>query len=115
MIEKTIRDADLLLVSANRSITTLTPPIETLVRDANRVTLSITDERIERTIGAVDRVAVAVDNASGLIDNVDGMVADLRRGKGTVGALLVREEIYADLREMIRDLKRNPWKFFWKE
>ena len=23
--------------------------------------------------------------------------------------------ILADLREMIRDLKRNPWKFFWKE
>jgi phospholipid/cholesterol/gamma-HCH transport system substrate-binding protein len=39
----------------------------------------------------------------------------VRKGNGTAGALLVREEIYADLREMIRDLKRNPWKFFWKE
>jgi len=25
------------------------------------------------------------------------------------------EEIYDDLQEMIRDLKHNPWKFFWRE
>ena len=40
---------------------------------------------------------------------------DMRAGKGTAGALISRDEIYADLRELIRDLKRNPWKFFWKE
>ena len=33
----------------------------------------------------------------------------------SAGALIAREEIYADLREMLRDLKKNPWKFFWKE
>ena len=43
------------------------------------------------------------------------MVTDLRAGKGTAGALLARDELYSDLRELIRDLKRNPWKFFWKE
>ena len=43
------------------------------------------------------------------------MVTDLRAGKGTAGALLSRDEVYSDLRELIRDLKRNPWKFFWKE
>jgi phospholipid/cholesterol/gamma-HCH transport system substrate-binding protein len=60
--------------------------------------------------------AVSLTGKAGkLIDNVDGMVTDVRQGKGTAGALLVKQEIYADLREMIRDLKRNPWKFFWKE
>ena len=57
----------------------------------------------------------AIGKAGHLVDNVDGMVTDLRAGKGTAGALLVKEDIYADLRELIRDLKRNPWKFFWKE
>jgi len=42
-------------------------------------------------------------------------MADLRKGKGTAGALLVDEQIYDDLKELVRDLKRNPWKFFWKE
>ena len=38
-----------------------------------------------------------------------------RKGKGTAGALLVDQQIYDDLKELVRDLKRNPWKFFWKE
>ena len=25
------------------------------------------------------------------------------------------EQIYDDVQEMVRDLKHNPWKFFWKE
>jgi phospholipid/cholesterol/gamma-HCH transport system substrate-binding protein len=25
------------------------------------------------------------------------------------------EELYDDLQELVRDLKHNPWKFFWRE
>ena len=34
---------------------------------------------------------------------------------GWCGALLVKDDVYLDVRELLRDLKRNPWKFFWKE
>jgi phospholipid/cholesterol/gamma-HCH transport system substrate-binding protein len=115
VITKTIRDADILLVTANRSLDTLTPAVKTLVDDATRVTGIVTEKRVDRAIAVADRAATAATKAGGLIDNVNGLVTDVRQGKGTAGALLVREEIYADLREMIRDLKRNPWKFFWKE
>ena len=53
--------------------------------------------------------------AGTLLDGAGAIVADLRAGKGTVGNLLSRDELYSDLREFIRDLKRNPWKVFWKE
>jgi len=43
------------------------------------------------------------------------LVGRLNQGKGTAGALLAREELYQDLKEMVRDLRRNPWKFLWKE
>ena len=115
IIGKTMRDADALLVTANRSVNELTPATRDLLTDATRVTGLLTEERVERALTAADKAAVAIDQAGGLVANVDGLVTDLRQGKGTAGALLVREEIYADLREMIRDLKRNPWKFFWKE
>jgi len=39
----------------------------------------------------------------------------MRRGEGTVGALLADEEIYDDLKEMLRELKTHPWRFFWRE
>ncbi|ACY15809.1 MlaD family protein [Haliangium ochraceum] len=115
IIGKTVRDADALLVTANRSLDTLTPSIDRFLGDATRATGLLTEERVDRAIAVVDKAASAATKAGGLIDNVDGLVTDLRSGKGTAGALLVREDIYADLRELLRDLNRNPWKLFWKE
>jgi phospholipid/cholesterol/gamma-HCH transport system substrate-binding protein len=110
-----VRNADATLTSARTTFTTLTPLAATFLGDAARVAHSLSEERMDRAIVAVEKAAAAAGAAGGLIANVDGLVTDLRAGKGTAGALLVREDVYADLREMIRDLKRNPWKFFWKE
>jgi len=115
VIGRTIRNADALLVTANRSIGEVVPPVKKLTKDATRVTGLITKERVDRALSVADRAVAVTGKAGKLIDNVDGMVTDLRAGKGTAGALISRDEVYADLREMIRDLKRNPWKFFWKE
>ncbi|CAN5428844.1 hypothetical protein BH11MYX1_BH11MYX1_15210 [soil metagenome] len=108
-------DADATLKTARSSLATLTPATQALLADATRVTGIITEQRIDTAIGAADKAATAASKAGGLIDNVNGVVTDLRAGKGTVGALLSRDELYSDLRELIRDLKRNPWKLFWKE
>jgi len=114
-IASLVANADKTLVAAQHTMTTLTPAASTLMTDATRVTGIITEQRIDRAINAADKAAVAAGQAGGLIDNVNGLVTDLRAGKGTAGALLSRDELYSDLRELIRDLKRNPWKFFWKE
>jgi phospholipid/cholesterol/gamma-HCH transport system substrate-binding protein len=115
VVARTVRHADELLVTANQSLSQLTPQARAFVADAMRVTGLFTEERIDKAIRVAEGAIAATGKAGKLIDNVDGMVTDVRKGKGTAGALLVREEVYADLREMIRDLKRNPWKFFWKE
>jgi len=114
-IANLVADADATLRAARSTMTTLTPPANSLMTDATRVTGLITEQRIDKAINAADKAATAAGQAGGLIDNVNGMVTDLRAGKGTAGALLARDELYSDLRELIRDLKRNPWKFFWKE
>jgi phospholipid/cholesterol/gamma-HCH transport system substrate-binding protein len=110
-----VSSADATLKAAQNTMTTLTPSAQALMADATRVTKIITEQRIDKAIDAADKAATAAGKAGGLIDNVNGMVTDLRSGKGTAGALLARDDIYADLRELIRDLKRNPWKLFWKE
>ena len=110
-----VADADSTLKAAQSSLTTLTPPAQALMTDATRVTGLVTEQRIDKAIDAADKAATAAGKAGGLIDNVNGMVTDLRAGKGTAGSLLAKDELYSDLRELIRDLKRNPWKFFWKE
>ena len=115
VVARAVRHADELLVTANTTIGQLSPQARALLADAVRVTGLLTEERIDRAIRVADGAVSATGKAGKLLDNVDGMVTDMRKGTGTAGALLVREEVYADLREMIRDLKRNPWKFFWKE
>jgi phospholipid/cholesterol/gamma-HCH transport system substrate-binding protein len=115
VVQTLLRDADGVLVSAKQSLDTLTPTANALMGDATRVTALVTEQRLDKAIDVADKAASAASKAGGLIDNVDGLVTDLRAGKGTAGALLSREEVYADLRELIRDLKRNPWKLFWKE
>ena len=43
------------------------------------------------------------------------ILAHVKKGEGSVGALVMDEQVYDDLQEMVRDLKHNPWKFFWRE
>ncbi len=53
--------------------------------------------------------------ANAIAGDAQAVSARVRAGQGTVGALLMDEELYDDLQEMVRDLKHNPWKFFWRE
>jgi phospholipid/cholesterol/gamma-HCH transport system substrate-binding protein len=110
-----LASADGTLRAAQGAMTALVPPASALLADATRVTGIVTEQRVDRALGVADKAAAAAGQAGGLIDNVNGLVTDLRAGKGTAGALLARDDLYSDLRELIRDLKRNPWKFFWKE
>nr|HEX4319120.1 MlaD family protein [Kofleriaceae bacterium] len=110
-----IADADGTLVAAKKTMQDITPPATALLTDATRVTGLVTEQRLDKALTVADNASQAIGKAGGLIDNVNGMVSDLRAGKGTAGGLLAKDDVYADLREMIRDLKRNPWKLFWKE
>ena len=110
-----IASADGALGAARSSLQALTPSAAALMTDAARVTGLITEPRLGGVDRAIASAAGAADRASALLDTSNGLVVDLRAGKGTAGALLSRDELYSDLRELIRDLKRNPWKLFWKE
>jgi phospholipid/cholesterol/gamma-HCH transport system substrate-binding protein len=74
---------------------------------------------IQETIHSAHRIATEVEGATGdvrgIVTDAQSIVHHVREGEGTIGALLMDEEIYDDLQEMIRDLKHNPWKFFWRE
>ena len=50
-----------------------------------------------------------------VLQGVSSLMENVRDGEGTIGALLHDREMYDDIREMMKDLKRHPWKFLWKE
>jgi len=84
-----------------RSITELT---DEFLRD-NRPTM-------EKSIANLE---ASTENVRRLSGNANQLVADIQNGEGTVGQLLNDRRMYDDLREVLRIIKRQPWKIMWKE
>ena len=66
-------------------------------------------------IGHVLELSRGEVQAKAIAGDAQALVERVKSGKGTVGALVMDEALYDDLQEMLRDLKHNPWKFFWKQ
>ncbi|MEZ4266802.1 MAG: MlaD family protein [Myxococcota bacterium] len=60
-------------------------------------------------------VIAGIGDARKALADVSVLTGRIRDGKGSLGAILADDEIYDDVREMLKDLKRHPWKFLWKE
>jgi phospholipid/cholesterol/gamma-HCH transport system substrate-binding protein len=84
--------------------------------NANRLSATLGDpkqqEQIKKTLNEVAQLAQRANSAAA---DAQAIVQHIKSGKGTVGALVMDEEIYDDMQEMVRDLKHNPWKFLWRE
>jgi phospholipid/cholesterol/gamma-HCH transport system substrate-binding protein len=46
--------------------------------------------------------------------DLDDAIAKIKDGQGTVGKLLNDDSIYTELEAFVSDVRRNPWKLFWK-
>ncbi|MDW8362932.1 MAG: MlaD family protein [Myxococcales bacterium] len=116
------RELDRALASADRALAALAAHLGPLL-DETRRTVGRADE-VLATVGPDEREAVRttlretaelVTRANEAVGEARQIVAHVRAGRGTVGALLIDEEIYDDVQELLRDLKHNPWKLFWRE
>jgi len=63
----------------------------------------------------IEEVAQLAARANATAADAQAIVQHIKKGNGTVGALVMDEAIYDDVQEMVRDLKHNPWKFLWRE
>ena len=114
---------DRILDNVDKTTGTLAKDGPPLLADAKE-TLANT-KRLSATLGdpaaqakikqAVDDVAEITGRAKSMTVDAQAVVAHMRRGKGTVGALVMDEQLFDDLQELARDLKHNPWKFLWRE
>lgn len=72
-------------------------------------------EQLAHYESIIKNAAVAAENARIAAQDARAMIDRMAQGKGTVGALMRDEAIYDDLQELLRDLKHNPWKLFWRQ
>ncbi len=87
-----------------------------VLSDGKKLTQALASEQQIARYQAMTRDAAdAAASAKGLAKDAEGLMQHVKDGRGTVGALVMDEAVYDDLQEMLRDLKHNPWKFFWKQ
>lgn len=94
-----------------------------LLADAKETMSAV--KRVSQTVGSeseqaklkqmISDLGEIAKNTKGLTQDAQAIASGVRKGKGTVGALVADEQLYDDLQELVRDLKHNPWKFFWRE
>ena len=114
-LRKTLGNIEGISASIKRDIDPLIAKAKKALDGVDRVTSVVGPGERDKLQKALDELVTVGDKAEKLTSDAQSLVSDIKKGKGTAGALLVDPQIYDDLKELVRDLKRNPWKFFWKE
>lgn len=115
-IDRIINNVEKTTVSVNKNLDPLLSDGRQVVADAKKLTGTLTsDGQLKKYQKITNDVSDATGRARLATADAQALVAHIKRGKGTVGALVMDEAVYDDLQEMLRDLKHNPWKFFWRQ
>jgi phospholipid/cholesterol/gamma-HCH transport system substrate-binding protein len=115
-IDRIINNVERTTVSVNKNLDPLLADGRQVMSDTKKLTGTLaSDQQLKRYDKITKDVSETTGRAKLAAADAQAMVAHVRRGKGTVGALVMDEALYDDLQEMLRDLKHNPWKFFWRE
>jgi phospholipid/cholesterol/gamma-HCH transport system substrate-binding protein len=115
-IEQTIDAISQLSSDVQRDSTPLLKDAREALANLNRVSATVGDPDEQAKLKkALTDVAELAARANATAADAQQIVAHMKKGEGTVGALVMDESIYDDIQEMVRDLKHNPWKFLWKQ
>ncbi len=114
----TARSARKLTGELDGRVEPLLDDVEIAVKNAR----DLSDSANRIVVGNEQKINASIDNlhqSSEDLAMISGdarqMVKQVRDGEGTVGQLLNDREIYDDLKETMRQIKRQPWKILWKE
>jgi phospholipid/cholesterol/gamma-HCH transport system substrate-binding protein len=115
-IARTIDNVDKLTADIQRDSGPLLKDTREAVANLNRASKVIGGEeeqaKLKKTLDDVSQLAA---RANATAADAQQIVQHIKKGNGTVGALVMDEAVYDDVQEMVRDLKHNPWKFLWRE
>jgi phospholipid/cholesterol/gamma-HCH transport system substrate-binding protein len=115
-ILRTIDNVDHLTGEIRRDATPMLKDAREALANLNRVSSTIGDPKEQEKIRKMlEDIAQLASRANATAADAQAIVQHIKGGKGTVGALVMDEELYDNVQEMVRDLKHNPWKFLWRE
>lgn len=75
----------------------------------------LTPEDGKKVKAAIERYTAAGQKLEALATRGDLLLTRLEAGQGTAGAMIKDPQLYQDLKDLIRDLRKHPWKMLWKD
>ena len=115
-ILRTIDNVDKLASAVQSDSGPMLKDAKEAIANLNRASgLAGSPEQEQKLKKAIDDIAQVASRANATAADAQAIVAHIKKGDGSVGSLIMDEAMYDDLQELVRDLKHNPWKFFWKE
>jgi phospholipid/cholesterol/gamma-HCH transport system substrate-binding protein len=115
-ISRTIDNIDRLSTDIQKDSGPMLKDARESLANLNRVTKTVGGEEEQAKLKkTIEDVAELAARANATAADAQAIVQHIKKGNGTVGAIVMDEAIYDDVQEMVRDLKHNPWKFLWRE
>jgi phospholipid/cholesterol/gamma-HCH transport system substrate-binding protein len=115
-LDRIILHLDRLTAAASRDVPVLLNEGRETLGGARKIVNTLSSDaelaRIKAMLADLSATTKSVRAASA---DAQMVAAHMKQGRGSVGALVMDEQLFDDLQELARDLKHNPWKFFWKE
>lgn len=114
-ILRTFKTMNKLANTLNNEINPLLNDIRATLKSFDNLTDTLGPEDKKRIKSAIKKLDGLAGRTDKLAERADRIMARIERGEGTVGQMIQDEEIYDDIKELIRDIKRHPWKLIWDD
>lgn len=69
----------------------------------------------DKVRSAIAKYTAAGEKLDSLATRADRILAKMEAGDGTLGGFYKDRQVYDDLRALLSDIKKHPWKMLWKE
>jgi phospholipid/cholesterol/gamma-HCH transport system substrate-binding protein len=69
----------------------------------------------EKVRSAVTKYSAAGDKLDNIAARADRILAKIEAGEGSMGGFYKDKQVYDELKSLLSDIRKHPWKMLWKE
>ncbi len=80
-----------------------------------RVSGQLTEEDGQKLKSLLTKYEAAGGKLDAIAGRADRLLTKLENGEGTIGAAMKDPKVYDELKELLTDVRKNPWKLLWKD
>ncbi|QDG54734.1 MCE family protein [Persicimonas caeni] len=124
-LRRTLADAQATAANARAISSKVNGQVDPVIADVRAATENArkVSETAARVLGdneqkldeSIANVHASTEDLKNISEGASTVVGRIESGEGTVGQLLADREMYDDMKELLRTIKRRPWKIIWKE